>query len=157
MSLGVPLKAHIMYQYVCPLPFSSSLSLPPHPHHLPLSVLSPSLSPSSLLPSLRPPSFPLSVLPPSFPPCILPSSLLAELPWDAPTSQCPEYCEWCIQNYFFSPWNKISNEPLGRPSPYMCNVLYCIYIQVNESNLVLHVLHLDVLRRQIEIETESKN
>ena len=36
-----------------------------------------------------------------------------ELPWDAPTSQCPEYCEWCAQNYFFSPWTKISNEPLG--------------------------------------------
>lgn len=40
--------------------------------------------------------------------------LLIELPWDGPTSECPEYREWCDQkNYFFSPWSKISNEPLG--------------------------------------------
>ena len=36
-----------------------------------------------------------------------------ELPWDAPTSTCQEYREWCAKNYFFSPWSKISNEPLG--------------------------------------------
>ena len=39
---------------------------------------------------------------------------IIELPWDSPTSECPEYCEWCKQNYFFSPWSKISNEPLGK-------------------------------------------
>jgi serine/threonine-protein kinase Chk1 len=44
---------------------------------------------------------------------VLVAMLAGELPWDAPTSQCPEYCEWCMQNYFFSPWNKISNEPLA--------------------------------------------
>ena len=38
---------------------------------------------------------------------------LVELPWDLPSQDCPEYREWSSQNYFFSPWTKISNEPLG--------------------------------------------
>ena len=42
------------------------------------------------------------------------SPLQLELPWDTPTSDCAEYREWCYQNYFFSPWTKISNEPLGK-------------------------------------------
>ena len=37
-----------------------------------------------------------------------------ELPWDVPTSECAEYREWHSHNYFFSPWTKISNEPLGK-------------------------------------------
>lgn len=44
---------------------------------------------------------------------VLVAMLAGELPWDAPTSQCAEYVEWCAQNYFFSPWTKISNEPLA--------------------------------------------
>ena len=40
-----------------------------------------------------------------------------ELPWDAPTSECAEFREWCAQNYFFPPWTKISNEPLGKYEP----------------------------------------
>jgi serine/threonine-protein kinase Chk1 len=48
---------------------------------------------------------------------VLVAMLAGELPWDTPTSGCAEYCEWCVQNFFFSPWTKISNEPLGIQSP----------------------------------------
>ncbi|CAI8001946.1 Serine/threonine-protein kinase Chk1 [Geodia barretti] len=44
---------------------------------------------------------------------VLVAMLAGELPWDAPTSGCAEYCEWCAQNFFFPPWTKISNEPLA--------------------------------------------
>eukprot|EP00731_Ephydatia_muelleri_P007103 Em0003g1351a len=44
---------------------------------------------------------------------VLVALLAGELPWDTPTSDCAEYREWCYQNYFFSPWTKISNEPLA--------------------------------------------
>lgn len=44
---------------------------------------------------------------------VLVALLAGELPWDSPTSDCSEYREWCYQNYFFSPWTKISNEPLA--------------------------------------------
>ena len=35
-----------------------------------------------------------------------------ELPWDTPSYECAEYRQWSQQNYFLSPWTKISNEPL---------------------------------------------
>ncbi|XP_064398553.1 serine/threonine-protein kinase Chk1-like [Halichondria panicea] len=44
---------------------------------------------------------------------VLVALLAGELPWDVPSSECPEYKEWKEENYFFSPWNKISNEPLA--------------------------------------------
>lgn len=44
---------------------------------------------------------------------VLVALLSGELPWDAPTNECSEYREWSNQNYFFSPWSKISNEPLA--------------------------------------------
>ena len=51
-----------------------------------------------------------------------------ELPWDAPTNECAEYREWSNQNYFFSPWSKISNEPLGTCT---CTCIYmytCVHV-----------------------------
>ncbi|XP_019853937.1 PREDICTED: serine/threonine-protein kinase Chk1-like [Amphimedon queenslandica] len=54
---------------------------------------------------------------------VLVALLSGELPWDSPSYECPEYREWCSQNCFFTPWSKISNEPLAllkkllRPGP----------------------------------------
>lgn len=39
--------------------------------------------------------------------------LSPELPWDAPSPKCKPFAEWCSHNFLLSPWNKISNEPLG--------------------------------------------
>jgi len=52
-----------------------------------------------------------------------------ELPWDAPTSMCVEYREWCKKNFLFSPWTKISTEPLcewrGRSLREWCIYIMC--------------------------------
>ena len=52
-----------------------------------------------------------------------------ELPWDAPTFECTEFLEWTKQNYFFTPWSKISNEPLGTVCVCMC-VCVCVCVCV---------------------------
>ena len=44
---------------------------------------------------------------------VLVALLAGELPWDTPSYECPEYCQWSQQNYFLAPWTKIGNEPLA--------------------------------------------
>ncbi|XP_065898182.1 serine/threonine-protein kinase Chk1-like [Dysidea avara] len=39
--------------------------------------------------------------------------LSGELPWDKPSKDNQEYQQWSVHNFFISPWNKISNEPLA--------------------------------------------
>ena len=63
-----------------------------------------------------------------------------ELPWDAPTNECAEYREWSNQNYFFSPWSKISNEPLGTCT---CIYMTCthVYMYCTCACACHHLLH----------------
>ena len=44
---------------------------------------------------------------------VLVAMLTGELPWDKPTSDQPEYCNWKDGKYSADPWRKIDNLPLS--------------------------------------------
>ena len=44
---------------------------------------------------------------------VLVAMLTGELPWDKPTSDQPEYCNWKDGKYSAAPWKKIDNLPLS--------------------------------------------
>ena len=44
---------------------------------------------------------------------VLVAMLTGELPWDKPTSDQPEYCNWKDGKYSADPWKKIDNLPLS--------------------------------------------